>query len=155
MFEFLYLSPCLKHLNFSEYLLVNFFTIVHQIYQIWWWWWQCSPLGPVLPMTLNFFFKCHRTRSWHMKWAQVICQVLPVHRNNMTKLPSSGFEPVTYSSEADALPLDHTASAVWSRGIRYSCSTIISFFDHCVYKKMHESNQHIPSFCIISVISIT
>jgi len=65
------------------------------------WWWRCSALGPVLSMTLNFiififiFFKCHWTGSWHMRWAQVVCQSPSCAPKQYDPELASAFEPVT------------------------------------------------------------
>jgi len=46
-------------------------------------------------------------------------KVLPVHRNNITQSWRPDLNPWPAGSEADALPLDHTASAVWSSGVMF------------------------------------
>jgi len=52
--------------------------------------------GPVLADD-TWFFQCRRTRSWHMRWAQVVWQSPScVPKQYDRKLPSSDFELVTF-----------------------------------------------------------
>jgi len=44
-----------------------------------------------------YFFKCHRSRSWHTRWAQMVCQGPSCAPKQYDReLPSSGFELVTF-----------------------------------------------------------